>query len=304
MRTLPVVAGFLAIGALPGCRDVTTPLGGDRAPRTAAMSRTKGFEAYFEVKKNGRTKLYRMRVNKATRTMDLRTIVEESDFSTSSDPLTCDDFTGSGCENPGDPGSGGTSGTGVVNGELEIDGINADTVELDVPWEASYSTTGWDGSPYHCPGRDEDTHFHWKDHYFETEGISHFMGYLPSSVAGVVKGRYLLTQGPWLSTDGRARIWSGTVDANCYYEYTTWATILLVEYGSIVTYKFSGDYEEFGSGTTFASQNGGQYGGTVYTSLDEVRGGDPAAYEALQAWLEDGTCSDGWVIIVDGKRVC
>ena len=104
--------------------------------------------------------------------------------------------------------------------------------------------------------------------------------------------------------DGRARIWSGTVDANCYFEYNTFAGIMLVEYGAIVTYRFNGDFEEFGDNGNFASNGGGQYGGDMYYDLDDLRSGDPDAYNAVKTWMETGKCTVGWVIFVDGVRVC
>lgn len=203
-----------------------------------------------------------------------------------------------------DGGDTGGGGTGILTGELEIDGTVTDTIETDQPWDPSYSTAGWDGTAYHCASRVDDVHFSWKNHYFETNGESYLIGRLPSGIAGVVKGRYWLPQGPWLSTDGRARIWSGTVDANCYFQYTTFAGIMLVEYGVIVVYRFNGDYEEFGDHGSFASSGGGQYGGDMYYDLDDLRGGDPDAYDAVKTWLETGKCTVGWVIFVDGVRVC
>jgi len=203
-----------------------------------------------------------------------------------------------------DGGSTGGGGTGILTGELEIDGTVADTIETDQAWDPSYSTAGWDATAYHCASRVSDVHFHWKSHYFETDGESDLIGRLPSNVAGVVKGRYLLPQGPWLSTDGRARIWSGTVDANCYFQYTTFAGIMLVEYGVMVVYRFNGDYEEFGDNGSFASNGSGQYGGDMYYDLDDLRSSDPGAYDAVKTWLETGKCTVGWVIFVDGVRVC
>jgi hypothetical protein len=85
---------------------------------------------------------------------------------------------------------------------------------------------------------------------------------------------------------------------------TTYAGILLVEYGAIVVYKFSGDYEELGTDANFASNDGGQYGGTVYYSLGALQSGDPEAYAIVKNYLDTGACTDGWVIVIDGVRVC
>jgi hypothetical protein len=302
---------ILSTGLLAGCGDLTTPASEGPHAEHPGFSRSAGVEkvvyAYVEVKKNGRTKLYRVKINKGRRSIEFQTVAEEGMSTTSSVDPTCDDPTMPGCEsdpeNP-DAGTGGSTGTGILTGELEIDGTVTDTIETDQPWDPSYSNAGWDGTQFHCPSRVDDVHFNWKNHYFQTQGVSYYLGRVPSRVAGVVKGRYLLPQGPWLSTDGRARIWSGTVEANCYFVYTTVYGILLIEAGGIATYKFSGDYEEIGSDANFAANDGGQYGGTVYHSLDALQSGDPQAFAVVKAWLDTGACTDGWVIIIDGERVC
>ena len=69
-------------------------------------------------------------------------------------------------------------------------------------------------------------------------------------------------------------------------------------------YKFNGDYEELGSDANFASNEGGEYGGQVYHSLNELQSGDPDAYAVVKAWLDTAVCSGGWVIVIDGVRVC
>ncbi|HEX6750861.1 MAG TPA: hypothetical protein VF092_26475 [Longimicrobium sp.] len=255
---------------------------------------------YIEVKKNGRAKLYRVKIKRGTRSIEFETVAEETN-TTSSVGSTCDDPTLPGCEtNPEDP----SGSTGIITGELDIDGIVTDTVDTGLPWNPSYSSAGWDGTGFHCKSTIDGMHFNWKNHYFETEGESQYMGRIPSSIAGVVKGRYSLPNGPWLSTDGRARIWSGTVDANCYFEYAQ-SGFFLIEAGFIVVYRFNGDYEELGSDATFASHEGGsEYGGEVYHSLDALRSGDPAAYAVVRSYLDTGNCTEGWVIVIDGVRVC
>jgi hypothetical protein len=45
-------------------------------------------------------------------------------------------------------------------------------------------------------------------------------------------------------------------------------------------------------------------GGTVYYTLEQLRSGDPEAYAVVKAWLDTGACTDRWVIVIDGERVC
>jgi hypothetical protein len=42
----------------------------------------------------------------------------------------------------------------------------------------------------------------------------------------------------------------------------------------------------------------------MYYDLDDLRDGDPDAYDAVKTWMETGKCTVGWVIFVDGVRVC
>ncbi|HEX8245035.1 MAG TPA: hypothetical protein VF541_16110 [Longimicrobium sp.] len=244
-----------------------------------------------------------MKINHGKKSLELQTLAEE--YTTNAVESTCDDPALPGCESNPEYTPRGSPGTGILTGELEIDGTTTDTIETGQPWDPSYSTAGWDGTELHCASRVDDVHFHWKGHYFQTEGESQYIARIPSRTTGVVKGRYLLPNGPWLSTDGRARIWSGTVDADCYFRYQVVYGILLMEYGSIWTYKFNGDYEELGSDANFASNHeSGQYGGQVYYSLVELQMWDPEAYAVVKTYAETGTCTDGWVIVIDGVRVC
>ncbi|HEX8903691.1 MAG TPA: hypothetical protein VF771_02475 [Longimicrobiaceae bacterium] len=303
MRSITAVRSFLVgavitAGFLTGCRDVvTSPAARPEARPSAQRSINPGETIYTfaEVKQNGHSKVYRTKVNRARRLIEFETVAEEGINTTTSVQPACDETVLDGCDSNPDGGTGG-----IIYGELDIDGTVTDTIET--PWDPSYSTAGEDGTEYHCASRVDDVHFHWKNHYFETEGESELLGYLPSNVAGVVKGRYWLPPGPWLSTDGRARIWSGTVDANCMFRYTLAFGIALIEYGSIWTYKFNGDYEELGFDASFASTTGGD--ATVFYSLAELRDADYDAYLAVKRWLELGECTEGWVIVIDGERVC
>lgn len=66
-------------------------------------------------------------------------------------------------------------------------------------------------------------------------------------------------------------------------------------------YKFTGDGDDGsdaggsgGSGGTWVSYGGGGGGGYI----------DPEAADVFERYIEEGTCTTGWVIIVDGVRVC
>jgi hypothetical protein len=42
----------------------------------------------------------------------------------------------------------------------------------------------------------------------------------------------------------------------------------------------------------------------MYYSLAALQMWDPKAYAVVKAYAETGTCTDGWVIVIDGVRVC
>src|SRR3954454_12563758 len=92
-RTRAAPATFFGVlftaGLLAGCGDLTTPAPArrenDRAPgftRSAAGVKTE--YSYVEVKKNGRTKLYRVKIDKGRRTLEFQTVAEEGAYTTAS----------------------------------------------------------------------------------------------------------------------------------------------------------------------------------------------------------------------------
>ena len=42
----------------------------------------------------------------------------------------------------------------------------------------------------------------------------------------------------------------------------------------------------------------------MYYSLEALQMWDPEAYAVVKAYAETNTCTDGWVIVIDGVRVC
>jgi hypothetical protein len=159
---------------------------------------------------------------------------------------------------------------------------------------------GEEYGPYYCPLYVDDPHFVWRGHHFEVEGRVQKIADLPM-VSGLPKGRYVLPPGPWFSDDGQARIWSGTIDGTCFVRDHHVLGFRITE-GFMTWYKFTGDGDD---GSTAGGGSGG--GGGTWVSYGGGGGGgyiDSEAAHVLAVYLDDGTCTTGWVVIVDGIRVC
>jgi hypothetical protein len=300
MRTLTRLLSILTtVGALVSCAEnAQTPVTPKAAPsvphRVVAPDNAGQTRTYLiRIFAHGHAQTYRLSVDHSRKTLDFLSV-------NSPELTTCDDPTLPGCTPP-DDGAGGGGGTGVLTGDLELTG--EDSVFADLSSQNLSADLAAAEGPFHCPGRVDDPHFEWKGHHFQVEGEAPRIPANIPQTSGIPKGRYLLPPGPWLSDDGRARIWSGTIDGTCFVFYTLWAGVITTEEGAMSWYGFHGDYEKIGDNASFAS-NGGQYGGVVYYSLSELQSGDPEAYKVIMAYINDGTCTDGWVIVIDGERKC
>lgn len=296
IRSLTILTILSALAACAeDAQTPVTPKAPPGAPRSGATPANAGQTRTYLIRMfaHGHAQTYRLSVDDSGKSMKLVTV--------ESTPVrTCDDLTSAdGCTGSGSTGSGTGGGTGILTGDLELTGT--DSVYADLSSENLSADLAAAG-PYHCPGRVDDPHFEWKGHHFQVEGVAERITYLPQ-ISGLPKGRYLLPPGPWLSDDGRARIWSGTIDGTCFVQYYSWYGIITIEAGSMGWYAFHGDYEEIGDEASFAS-NGGEYGGVVYYSLSDLQAGDPEAYKVIMTYINDGTCTDGWVVVIDGDRVC
>jgi hypothetical protein len=233
---------------------------------------------------------YRVRVDPARKTLELETVNTQAVSSgCSPTQLVCDDGSTGACR-PLDPDCG------PWYGEVAISGT--DSIYVDNG--SSGYVAGEEYGPYHCPLYVDNPHFEWRGHHFKIKGRVQKVADLPMT-SGIPKGRYLLPPGPWFSDDGEARIWSGTIDGTCFVRDHYFAGIRITE-GYVGWYKFTGDGDD---GSTTGSGGGGS-GGTWVSYGGPGGGGyiDSEAARVLTLYLEEGTCTSGWVIIVDGVRVC
>lgn len=188
----------------------------------------------------------------------------------------------------------------AFEGSLEVTGEDRGYVETGLPADPSLPVydpergigdyTSEDVAAFYCPSVWEHARFTWQGHTFSTRGYATLLQRLPSSAA-IPHGRYRLPSGTWHSDDGKARIRSGTLDGMCFIRDYYWLGFL-IRGGTMGWYRFTGIFEVPGEGESFAFASVG--GG----------GGGGRADDALEAYVTEGRCTPGWVIIVDGARVC
>ena len=229
---------------------------------------------------------YRVRVDRSRHTLELQSAgAMTMDPSCSPTALICDDGTTPECD--ASQNSCGWIALLEISGETAVSGTSL---------ESGYDLSGGEYGPYYCPAYVDDPHFVWKGKHFQIEGRVVKIEDLPA-ISGIPKARYRLPPGPWMSDDGTAKIWSGTIDGTCFVRDHHILGLRVTE-GYMGWYRFAGDFDDGssprsggGSGTWVSYGDGGGY-------LDRD------AARALLAFLDDGTCTDGWVIVVDGVRVC
>lgn len=98
---------------------------------------------------------------------------------------------------------------------------------------------------------------------------------------------------------GFIRLWrSSVIDGTCFVTKEWWGPIQVMR-GYIGRYRFSGTAETVASSSDSGDgvwvSYGGQGGGSYI---------DADAAKVLLKFIDTGQCTAGWVIVVDGVRVC
>jgi hypothetical protein len=284
MIRAPFATMWIAFAVLfAACSESARITDAPTAPEFRA-SASNGTRQGGEIASQARIKRYRVRVDRGKKTVELESVTQSAG-SCSPTQLTCDD--GSTACRPLDPQCGPWYGTLDISGE--------DSIYIN-QGASGYDQYVDEYGPYFCPMYVDDPHFEWRGHHFKINGRVTKITDLPMT-SGIPKARYSLPPGPWISDDGQARIWSGTIDGTCFVREHHVLGFRITE-GYIGWYKFNGDGDD--------SSSTGSGGGT-WVSYGGAGGGeyiDSEAAQVVQTYLEDGTCTDGWVIIVDGERVC
>ncbi|HEY0023128.1 MAG TPA: hypothetical protein VGB24_09460 [Longimicrobium sp.] len=261
-------------------------------PTSRSISRIatgKGQEFVFSVvvRKGGKVKKYRLRVDRAQQQLHLSAITDPACYP---DDPSCN----------GDLHTPECSLADLVCEYGSYPAVGTDSVYNENPPETG--TSWYDSGPYFCPMYVDDPHFEWKGHHFQIDGRADRVQLLPSNI-GVPKGRYRLPPGPWISDDEQMRIWSGFIDGTCWVREELVAGFLRAHVGYIGWYRFQGTSEDlalWGGGQGEAKDGvwvsyGGEGSGSYL---------DPEAARVLERYMNEGVCTPGWMIFVNGAQVC
>jgi hypothetical protein len=236
------------------------------------------------VRKHGRGRRYRGTLDPQQRTLQLRSITSPACYS--DDPI---------CN--GEPNTPECSLTDEACQYGHYDVSGTESVHLENPPELSEAW--YDAGPYICPAYVDDPEFVYKGRLFQLEDVRIFrVGFLPMT-SGIPKARYQIPQGEYTSDDGTLRIYSGTVDGTCFVS-EQYVLGFRIQAGYMAWYKFQGVSRDLTVGS-------GQAQDGVWVSYGGNGGGsymDPEAARVLERYMNEGLCTPGWMIFVDGAQVC
>ena len=259
MRKIPLLAALGTI-LLSACSDIQHPTTVSPPSSEPALAKSKEKDKAKKktgtviVKKDGKYKAYRVKVDEGTNTIELL----------------------SQCM-PEDPGcvEGIPESSLTVFGQYAIGNIYAD------------------GTAAPCPARQQG------EWWIDVEGSEVIMRGEMQKIRDLRvwpwgEAEYRIPPGPWTSDDGKLVVWSGKVRMKCYGVNTRGGFE-----GLFTSYWLSGKIER-------KQANGG--GGDVHWTATDVEGVGGDAQAVINKFLNSGGgiggCTPGWVIEVDGARVC
>jgi hypothetical protein len=260
---------------LPAMRPESSVAAQGRLPEFAVLAR-----------KRGQEQRYRMQLDTKSKSISLTSLTEPACYP---DDPTCN----------GDPSTPACSlvDPACEYGEYPVSGT--DSVYMENP--PALSEAWYDAGPFICPEYVDNPEFTFRGRLFLLEDTRIYrIAFLPTNT-GLPKARYRIPSGQWTSKDGTLRIFSGTLDGTCMVYETTYFGFLRVREGYMNWYKFQGVSEDL----TFSG--GGQAQDGIWVSYGGERGGSymgPEAARVLERYLNDGVCTSGWMIFVNGAQVC
>lgn len=261
----------------------TLPSRPDVAPQESlSPGRSRLHEYTIGVRRNGKLKRFRVRVDKDEQTLTITGI---------SDPAECDPeiiectYNGFPVDEPLD------------GGRIIIGSVTATDPLPVAECPPVFSGGAWVG---------------WRHHNFIIWGTWQRLMSRQSWPFG--KAEYRIPAGPWESDDGNAIIYSGVVLGSCYGGYSRegWEGVISFSWlrGDAREDPDSNDSGGGGWGDS-APPDAGDGATTIDTSNGETTEtsgnwytGDPEVDKVLKAFYESGDCTAGWVIYVDDVQVC
>lgn len=159
------------------------------------------------------------------------------------------------------------------------------------------------GAQYFCPD------YFWgfvtisagSDDYVMSGAFGKMMTLTPSP-AGYPRARYSVPETEHWNTAGNKYIYGGHVDGTCFFINVKLQPMVGWWVGFFSAERYVGTY-----GSTGTPSGGSPIGGWAFkdTSSGFSNGdGYGSASAAINAWLDNGTCTAGWVIVVDDEVVC
>lgn len=231
-------------------------------------------------KKGDKAKRYRIKVDHTRKLIDVKTELTTMEIAPPENACPVES-----CEEEGV--------SLIYSGEFDVSGETADTTNTGQAWDPAYETMGEEGTRWHCKQAVDGIKFTHYEYAFQIQGDAIFIGLAPNRSWGVVKGRYQLPRGSHLSTDGKAEVLGGVVEGFCYFTWSQWGPFL-VEGGFFAATKFIGQWRVLPKDVPGGGISGDAGAGK----------GDSEAIRVLQNFLDTGNCTEGWVIVIDGERVC
>lgn len=225
-------------------------------------------DVVVQVKKNGTAKRYKVKVDKGSRTIALTTL-NDCETQIIPDP-ECATY-------------------------IDEEGYDSGDVLVDQQVYVGYNPPS-PPAGFFCPPTTNGMKFTKRDHKFDVDGEFVRLTHQTFPPPMFAKASYRVPPGPHESTDGKMIMYSGTVRVSCNIEQYRTILPFDVQYGHIWVVGVSGDFYE-------KPNTGGEGGGDDWADrLEGTVDGDSMAI--VDDYLEDGTCTDGWAIYVDGVRVC
>lgn len=286
--TFVAVALLLASACAEPTADPTLPA--SHATRAVGSKARSGVEFRMLVRKHGKAKRYRGTLDPQQHTLQVTSITLPACYQ---DDPTCNGENANATECP-------LTNLDCQYGSYDASGNDSVYIENPEPSSGAW----YDSGPWVCPGYVDDPEFTAKGRLFHLEDVRIYrVAYLPMT-SGIPKARYQIPQGQYTSDDGTLRIRYGTLDGTCLMQRNTYAGMIEVTEGWMLWYKFTGVTEDL----TFWGGGQGQAEDGVWVSYGGTDGSgtymDPEAARVLERYMNDGVCTPGWMIFVDGAQVC
>ena len=139
---------------------------------------------------------------------------------------------------------------------------------------------------------------------FQVVGTAWKVRDLEPNALGISRALYNLPSDFFYSQSGRYMAWSGTVEATCVQAEMNINLGLVMVHVDVTAYR-TRNYNGHIYNVDESSAGGNVAGWGYYDSSTNYSNGNVGGWQdALNTYLNSGTCTDRWDIFVDGQQVC